>query len=217
MLSTILGLVPEFDRAPEPALGDRASIRVVQANPPGRPVRGVSCDSLPGLRHDLPGGIEQFGQVVDRTSQPPTPAPRRRIVHTALAQFVGLCSSPAQRLFRVDQQPLGLVGGGGGQPGELAGDPHHGGLCLVAAGRRTGPQLRPDLVRSPPGCPRAIAQPGARRATGGLNPLAGRGDPANGLGQQPRIGRIGHVRRHHRGIDTYPIGAQQLRFGRLGQ
>jgi hypothetical protein len=35
-----LGLVPELDRPAEPALGDRAGVGVVQADPPGRPVRG---------------------------------------------------------------------------------------------------------------------------------------------------------------------------------
>ena len=36
-----LGLVPELDRATEPALGDRAGIAVVQADPPGRPIGGI--------------------------------------------------------------------------------------------------------------------------------------------------------------------------------
>ena len=47
-----LGLVPEFDRFAEASLGDRASIAVVQADPPRRPVGGDPGDALAGLRHD---------------------------------------------------------------------------------------------------------------------------------------------------------------------
>jgi hypothetical protein len=39
-LSITWALWPELHRPAEPAFGDRAGIAVVQADPPGRPVRG---------------------------------------------------------------------------------------------------------------------------------------------------------------------------------
>jgi len=93
----------------------------------------------------------------------------------------------------------------------------HRGRRLTAPGRRAGAQLGGDLMRAFPGRPRAVARPGAHRATGGLDPPAGRGDAANRAGQKPRIGRIGHIGRHHRGVHPDPGGAQQLRLRRLGQ
>ena len=38
----------------------------------------------------------------------------------------------------------------------------------------------------------------------------------DGLGQQPRVGRVGHIRRDHRGVGPHPGGAQQLLPGGLG-
>ena len=128
-----------------------------------------------------------------------------------------LSAGPAQRLFGVGQQPLGLAGSGGGQLGQLASDPAHGGLRLVAAGRRAGAQPGGDRVGPLAGCPRAVPQRGADRTPGSLDPLTRRSDPTHRLGQQPRIGRIAHVGRHHRGIGPDPVGAQQLGLGGLGQ
>jgi hypothetical protein len=65
-----LGLAPELDRPPQPSLGDRASITVVQADPPRRLVGGDPGDALSGLCHDLPRRIQQSGQLVDRAGQP---------------------------------------------------------------------------------------------------------------------------------------------------
>jgi len=59
--------------------------------------------------------------------------------------------------------------------------------------------------------------PGAGRTARGLDPLAGRGDPAHRRSEQAGVGRVGHIRRHRRGVDTDPAGAQQLRLGGLGQ
>ena len=47
------------------------------------------------------------------------------------------------------------------------------------------------------------------------NPLTSHGDPPYRLAQQTRIGRIGHIRRHHRGVRPYPVGAQHLRSAAL--
>ena len=45
-----LGFVAELDRLPEPAFRDRAGVRVVQADPPGRTVGDGAGQPLPGLR-----------------------------------------------------------------------------------------------------------------------------------------------------------------------
>ena len=145
--------VPELDGAPEAAFGDRAGIGVVQADSSSRPIRSMSGHLLPGLCHDLPRRLEQLGHVVDRAGQPPAPPPRGGVVNAAFAQLVSLRLGPAQRLFGVGQQPLGLAGSGGGQLGWLASDPAHGGLRLVAAGRRAGAQLGGDRVGPLAGCP----------------------------------------------------------------
>jgi hypothetical protein len=61
-----LRFAAELDRFPEPALGDRPGIGVVQADPPGRSGRGGTGHPLPGLRRDFPGRIQRLGQVVHR-------------------------------------------------------------------------------------------------------------------------------------------------------
>jgi hypothetical protein len=48
-----LGFGAELHRLTEAALGDRAGVRVVQAHPPARPIRGDPGDALAGLRGDL--------------------------------------------------------------------------------------------------------------------------------------------------------------------
>ena len=70
---------------------------------------------------------------------------------------------------------------------------------------------------SPAGRSGPIPQFGADRTTGGLDPATGRGDPPDRFREQPGIGRIGDVRRHHRGVDPDPGAAQQLRLRRLRQ
>jgi hypothetical protein len=99
-----LGLVPELDQASQPSRGDRAGIAVVQADPPGRPVGGMSRDAQPGLRHDLARRGEQFGQVVDRAHQPATTPARCHVVLAADAQFGGLGRGPARRVSAVSRR-----------------------------------------------------------------------------------------------------------------
>ncbi len=53
------------------------------------------------------------------------------------------------------------------------------------------------------------------RAASSLNPSSGHGDAAHRLGQQTRVGRVGHVSGHHRGVGAQPGGAQQLRLRSL--
>jgi hypothetical protein len=85
--------------------------RSSQANSALRPRSsgGDTGDALPGLRDDFACRGEQFGEVIDGADQPAPRPPRRRIVSATLAQSLGLCPSPVQRPFRVDQQPFGCV------------------------------------------------------------------------------------------------------------
>jgi hypothetical protein len=53
--------------------------------------------------------------------------------------------------------------------------------------------------------------------SGGLDPLDGAGERADRAGQQPRVGRIGHVGLDHGGVSADLVGAQQLVGGGLGQ
>jgi len=131
------------------------------------------------------GGIEQFGQVVDRAGQPPAPAARDRIVHAPFAQLIGPGLRPPQRPLGVDQQPLGLVDGGGGQLGQLPGDPPHRGRRLLTTDRRAGAQPGGDLMRAFPRRTGAVAQLGADRTTCGPDPFAGRGIRRTALASRP--------------------------------
>lgn len=124
-----LGLVPEFDRFAEPSLRDRAGIAVVRAEPPCRPIGSDPGDALPGLRNDLVGRVEQFGQIVDRSGRPAPPPTGYRVTDNAFAQRIGLGGSPPRRPFGVDQQPLSLIDGGGGQ---LPAHPRHHRPGLIA-------------------------------------------------------------------------------------
>src|SRR5829696_6790921 len=61
-----LSLVAELDRFPEPALSDWPGVGIVQADLPRRTVWDPAGEPLPGLLDDLPGRVQQFGQIVDR-------------------------------------------------------------------------------------------------------------------------------------------------------
>jgi hypothetical protein len=62
-----------------------------------------------------------------------------------------------------------------------------------------------------------VPQPRPSSAARRTDPPTGRCDATNRLGQQTRVGGIGDVRRHHRGVDPDPGAAQQFRLRRLGQ
>ena len=141
-----LPLVAELDGFAQPALGDRAGIAVVQADHPGRSVRGGPGDALPGLSDDPRGRLQQVRQVVHGAGQPTTPAPRGGIPHARLGQLgrLGLCS--AQRPSGVAQQTVRVARRGLGEVGELTGDPRHAVVDLVTAQLAAGPQFRRDPV-----------------------------------------------------------------------
>ena len=141
-----LGLVAELDRLAEAALGDRARVRVVQADPAGGSGWRDPGESLPGLRGDLSRRSDQLSQIVDRPGELSATSTRDRITLTVGLLLRGLGSSPPQGSFGVGQHLLGAVGGGLSQIGQLAGDPTHRGLCLVLAGSAAHPQLGADGV-----------------------------------------------------------------------
>ena len=153
----------------------------------------------------------------DRPAQPAPPAAGGRIADAAGGELGRLDLGAPQRPAGVDQQLLGLGRGLLGQPGQLAGDPPHHRLRLVAGLRGAQPQLRPDLTGPPTGRAAAVTHLGAGRAAGGLHPTPGRGDAPHRLGQQPGVGRVGHIGRDDGGVRAQPRGAQQLRLGGLGQ
>src|SRR4051794_31941259 len=71
-----LALVAELDRPPEPALGDRASGRVVQADPPGRAVGRDPGQALAGFRGGPPGRPPAPWRAIRAARRPaPPPAP----------------------------------------------------------------------------------------------------------------------------------------------
>ncbi len=78
-----LGFVAELDRLAQPALRDRPGVRVVQADPPGRPVRCDPGQPLPSLGHDPSGRLQQLLKIVDGTNQA-TPTPTRDRVRPAV-------------------------------------------------------------------------------------------------------------------------------------
>ena len=72
-------------------------------------------------------------------------------------------------------------------------------------------------MRPFPGRAAAVPHTGSGRTTGGLDTTPGHRDPPHRLGQQPRVGRVGHIRRDHRGVRPQPGRAQQLGLCGLGQ
>jgi hypothetical protein len=65
-----LGVVLELDGLAEPAPGDRPGVWLVQADPPGRPVRHRAREPLPRLRRDLDGDLQQPGQALTPARPP---------------------------------------------------------------------------------------------------------------------------------------------------
>ena len=165
-----LALVTELDGFPEPALGDRAGIAVVQTDHPAGAVGGGPGDPLPGLLGDLGGGVQQGRQVVDGAGQPSAPPPRGGIAHSRLGQLGSFDLSAAQRPSCVVQQTLRVPGRGPCQVGELPGYSLHTVFDLVTTQLAAGPQFRRDPVRAFPGSPRPVPQFRAHRATRSLDP-----------------------------------------------
>jgi hypothetical protein len=174
----------------------------MQADQPGRAVRHLPGQPGPGLRHDRPGPLDRDGQLIQR---PPQPAP-----HPA-------AQSPGHRPASVTQHCGGLRRGLVRQDGELTGHPvDHPGAFLPAE-LAAGPQLAGDLPDPPGRRPPPVRHRGARGPARGLHPPRRPHQLAHRPGQQPRVRRVGHIRRDHRRVGPHPGGAQQLRLRRLSQ
>jgi hypothetical protein len=128
-----LRLVTELDRLAELAFGDRTGVRVVQADPAGRPRPGW-CRPPAAGSGPPPGGSPPAAR--SGRSRPGAAgradAPLRR-PSSYYSQRVGLGLSPSQGPPGVAEQLLGVAGSAFGQLRELTGDPLHGGLRLVPA------------------------------------------------------------------------------------
>ena len=146
-----LGLVAELDGLAQAALGDRAGVAVVQADPPGRPAGHRAGQPLTGLRGQCLGPLQQAGQVVDRPAHPGPHPPRVRVGEPGRGQGRRFGLGAAQRAAGIGQQVLRVGGGALGQPGQLPGHPGNHGLFLVPGLRGPGPQLRRDRMRPPAG------------------------------------------------------------------
>ena len=145
---------------------------------------------LPGLRSDLPGGLEQFGQVVDRAVQPSPARPAAAWRLPGRRQVSGPGVRTAQRACGVGQQPLCVRGGLLREPGEFPGDPPHRGLCLLAALAARGCAASRRWSARAPRPPGSVAHP--VRVPPPAAWIAARSPRSDDrLRQQPRIGRVG--------------------------
>jgi len=117
-LSVTWALQPSSTGLPGRPLAIGRGVRLVQADPPGRPAGHRAREPLPRLRRDLAGGFQQFCQVADRAAQPAPPSARGGIPQHGGSEF--------------------------GQARELPGHPQHGGLLAVAAIRLTALASSPE-------------------------------------------------------------------------
>jgi len=74
-----LGFVAELHRFAQAPFRDRAGVRVVQTDPPGRAIRCLSGQPVPGLSRNRACGGEQFGQVMNSAGQPTPAAASNRV------------------------------------------------------------------------------------------------------------------------------------------
>jgi hypothetical protein len=129
---------------------------------------------------------------------------------TSLANFP-LAWPPARASARpgVAGHPGGVGAGLLGQGGQLGGPLGDLLLGLVGAGAQRAGQL----VRAAMGGTAAVPDPGTGRAAGGLDVLDRGLQLADGAGQQPSVGRVGHVGGDHGGVGADLVGAQHLVLG----
>lgn len=143
----------ELDWLAEPALRDRPRVGIVKADPPGGSRRGDPGDALPGLVGDLPGGLEQVGQVVHGPGEASPPAAATASFCPTAARSAAFFRATPQGSFGVGEHPPGLAGGDLGQAGQfgvLAADHGH---RLVAALGAAGAELRVQVMGATSGRP----------------------------------------------------------------
>ena len=99
-----LGFVAELDRFAELALRDRPGVGVVQAGPPGRPVRGDPGQPLPSLGRDPSGRLQQPLKIVDGTGPgDPDADPRPGPAGRRVAPWFWLSAAPVSRWPAADR------------------------------------------------------------------------------------------------------------------
>jgi hypothetical protein len=194
-----LGFVAELGGVPEPAAADRPGVGVMQADQAGCGVGHHAGQPGPGLGDHGRGALHRGGQLADGAAQlPGTPA-------GALGQGA---AGVTQHRGRVSD-------GVRSQVSQLAGDPAHGRLVLVAG--LTQPQPGVDLPGSAAGGSGAVTPRGGRSSACGLDPADLPVHGADGLCQQAGVGRALHVGQYHGGIGADPSDPQQPGLGRFGQ
>ena len=212
-----LGLVPELDRAPQPALGDRAGIRIVQADPPRRPVgsdpghRWRVCATI--CRVAASSSVRSLTARASRPRRRPRPHRAHR-VHAARSALTRARRSARLALASSRSASSAAVAA------NSASSPVTRRTVACASSRPAAERVRSLAAIS---CARRPAARDRSRTVVRIAPPAAwirlpvTAIRRDRLGQQTRVGRIGHVRRHHRGVHPHPVGAQQLRLGGLGQ
>jgi hypothetical protein len=90
-------------------------------------------------------------------------------------------------------------------------------LGFVLGLSATQPQLRGDLAGAPASGAGVVRAAGTRRGAGSLDARHDPGDAPHRLGQQPGVGGVVNVGRHHGGVGADFPHPQQLRLHRLGQ
>ena len=179
-----LGFVAEFDRFAQASFADRAGVDIVQADEPAGRLGHHPGQAATGLGDNAFGASHDGAQVVDRPVQP----------------AFALAGRGAQRASGVADHRAGLAHRLLGDPGQFPGDTAHRGLGLVALLLTAQAQLRGDRAGPPTRRAAPVARPCTGCATGGFDPLHGAGHRADRLGQQTRIGRVGHSSLHHGGV-----------------
>ena len=191
-----LGLVAELHRFAQPALDDRAGVRVVQRHQPGRRCRGDTGQAGAGLGDDPAGPIQDLSNsATAATSRPAAASPwrcrcRRALTNTrrASATVVSVNSASSPVIANTLAFASSLRSFRCAEIDRPAAPP-----------RAAGPALR------------------TRRRPGGVDAGHQRHDQHDRAHQQPRVGRIRHVRRHHGGVGAHLVQLDRLLLGGLDQ
>src|SRR3954451_8361680 len=135
----------------------------------------VPASPLPGLLDDLPGRVQQVGQVVDGPDETATPPTGGRVTAADSLEVGCVGSGLPHGAFGVGQQSFGFSGRGLGQVGELGVlAPHHR-QRLVFRGRVAGPQFRVQVMRPPTRRTGPVPDLRPGSSTGGPDPPTRRG------------------------------------------
>jgi hypothetical protein len=156
----------------------------VEADQTGRGVGSAARETGPGLGDQGGGAPDHDGEFVGGAAEP----------------AFGPAGRAGQGAAGVAQYRLRLGRGPVGQAGQLPGDPRNGGLRLVAGLRVAQPQVRSDGPDPPPGGPGPVLEHCAWCGAHRLDPPDDAGHPRHRPGQEPAVGGVVNVRRHHGGV-----------------